>query len=76
MALSKRVPQKFTSIHTEGRQSSFNQSPSWSLTYVSLKVTFIAGIIDQGIELVVCEYLNVNRFFLRLRACFAEEGRL
>ena len=41
----------------------------------SRKVSFIAGIIDQGIELVVCEYPNVNTFFLHLLACFAEEER-
>ena len=41
----------------------------------SRKVSFISGIIDQGIELVVCEYPNVNTFFLHLLACFAEEER-
>ena len=41
----------------------------------SRKVSFIAGIIDQGVELVVCEHPNVNTFFLHLLACFAEEER-
>jgi hypothetical protein len=41
----------------------------------SRKVSFISGIIDQGIELVVCEYPNVSTFFLHLLACFAEEER-
>lgn len=41
----------------------------------SRKVSFISGIIDQGVELVVCEYPNVNTFFLHLLACFAEEER-
>ena len=41
----------------------------------SRKVSFISGIMDQGIELVVCEYPNVNTFFLHLLACFAEEER-
>ena len=41
----------------------------------SRKVSFIAGIIDQGIELVVCEHPNVSTFFLHLLACFAEEER-
>ena len=41
----------------------------------SRKVSFISGIIDQGVELVVCEHPNVNTFFLHLLACFAEEER-
>ncbi|UWQ90494.1 recombinase family protein [Rhodobacteraceae bacterium M382] len=41
----------------------------------SRKVSFISGIIDQGIELVVCEHPNVSTFFLHLLACFAEEER-
>ena len=41
----------------------------------SRKVSFISGIIDQGIELIVCEYPNVSTFFLHLLACFAEEER-
>ncbi|MEQ9696140.1 recombinase family protein [Shimia sp. SDUM112013] len=41
----------------------------------SRKVSFISGIIDQGIELVVCEHPNVSVFFLHLLACFAEEER-
>lgn len=41
----------------------------------SRKVSFISGIIDQGVELVVCEYPNVSTFFLHLLACFAEEER-
>jgi len=41
----------------------------------SRKVSFIAGIIDQGVDLVVCEHPNVNTFFLHLLACFAEEER-
>ncbi len=41
----------------------------------SRKVSFISGIIDQGIELVVCEHPNVSIFFLHLLACFAEEER-
>lgn len=41
----------------------------------SRKVSFISGIIDQGIELVVCEHPNVTTFFLHLLACFAEEER-
>ncbi len=41
----------------------------------SRKMSFISRIIDQGIELVVCEYPNVNTFFLHLLACFAEEER-
>ncbi|ETD85018.1 DNA invertase [Rhodobacter capsulatus B6] len=38
-------------------------------------MSFISGIIDQGVELVVCEHPNVNTFFLHLLACFAEEER-
>ena len=41
----------------------------------SRKVSFISGIIDQGVELVVCEHPNVSTFFLHLLACFAEEER-
>lgn len=41
----------------------------------SRKVSFISGIIDQGIDIVVCEHPNVNTFFLHLLACFAEEER-
>ena len=41
----------------------------------SRKVSFITGIIDQGIELAVCEHPNVSTFFLHLLACFAEEER-
>lgn len=41
----------------------------------SRKVSFISGIIDQGIDLVVCEHPNVSTFFLHLLACFAEEER-
>lgn len=41
----------------------------------SRKVSFISGIIDQGIELTVCEHPNVSTFFLHLLACFAEEER-
>jgi DNA invertase Pin-like site-specific DNA recombinase len=41
----------------------------------SRKVSFISGIIDQGIELAVCEHPNVSTFFLHLLACFAEEER-
>jgi DNA invertase Pin-like site-specific DNA recombinase len=41
----------------------------------SRKVSFISGIIDQGVDLVVCEHPNVNTFFLHLLACFAEEER-
>jgi len=41
----------------------------------SRKVSFISGIIDQGVELVVCEHPNVTTFFLHLLACFAEEER-
>ncbi len=41
----------------------------------SREVSFISGIIDQGIELVVCEHPNVSTFFLHLLACFAEEER-
>lgn len=41
----------------------------------SRKVSFISGIIDQGVELVVCGHPNVNTFFLHLLACFAEEER-
>ena len=45
------------------------------LDLFSRKVSFISGVIEQGIELVVCEYPNVNTFFLHLLACFAEEER-
>jgi DNA invertase Pin-like site-specific DNA recombinase len=41
----------------------------------SRKVSFIAGIIDQGVDIVVCEHPNVSTFFLHLLACFAEEER-
>ena len=41
----------------------------------SRKVSFIAGMIDQGIDIVVCEHPNVSTFFLHLLACFAEEER-
>jgi DNA invertase Pin-like site-specific DNA recombinase len=41
----------------------------------SRKVSFVSGIIDQGVELVVCEHPNVSTFFLHLLACFAEEER-
>lgn len=41
----------------------------------SRKVSFISGIMDQGVELVVCEHPNVSTFFLHLMACFAEEER-
>jgi DNA invertase Pin-like site-specific DNA recombinase len=41
----------------------------------SRKVSFISGIIDQGVELIVCEHPNVSTFFLHLLACFAEEER-
>lgn len=41
----------------------------------SRKVSFISGIIDQGVDLVVCEHPNVSTFFLHLLACFAEEER-
>ncbi|MBL4747580.1 MAG: recombinase family protein [Magnetovibrio sp.] len=41
----------------------------------SRKVSFISGIIDQGVDIVVCEHPNVNTFFLHLLACFAEEER-
>jgi DNA invertase Pin-like site-specific DNA recombinase len=41
----------------------------------SRKVSFISRIIDEGIELVVCEHPNVSVFFLHLLACFAEEER-
>ncbi|MEX3314766.1 recombinase family protein [Sulfitobacter sp. PS-8MA] len=41
----------------------------------SRKVSFISRIIDQGIELAVCEHPNVSTFFLHLLACFAEEER-
>lgn len=41
----------------------------------SRKVSFISGIIDQGIEVTVCEHPNVATFFLHLLACFAEEER-
>tara|TARA_R110002049_G_scaffold309095_2_gene516831 strand:- start:97 stop:732 length:636 start_codon:yes stop_codon:yes gene_type:complete len=41
----------------------------------SRKVSFISGVIDQGIELTVCEHPNVSTFFLHLLACFAEEER-
>jgi len=41
----------------------------------SRKVSFISGIIDQGIDLAVCEHPNVSTFFLHLLACFAEEER-
>ncbi|MCF8485861.1 MAG: recombinase family protein [Rhodobacteraceae bacterium] len=46
-----------------------------TLDRFSRKVSFISGIIDQGVELVVCEHPNVNTFFLHLLACFAEEER-
>lgn len=41
----------------------------------SRKVSFISGIMDQGVELVVCEHPGVSTFFLHLLACFAEEER-
>ncbi len=41
----------------------------------SRKVSFISSIIDQGVEIVVCEHPNVSTFFLHLLACFAEEER-
>ncbi|MBM1222532.1 recombinase family protein [Ponticoccus sp. SC2-23] len=41
----------------------------------SRKVSFISGIIDQGVELEVCEHPGVSTFFLHLLACFAEEER-
>jgi DNA invertase Pin-like site-specific DNA recombinase len=41
----------------------------------SRKVSFNAGISDQGVDLVVCEPPNVNTFFLHLLARFAEEER-
>jgi DNA invertase Pin-like site-specific DNA recombinase len=41
----------------------------------SRKVSFISGIIDQGVDIVVCEHPNVSTFFLHLLACFAEEER-
>lgn len=41
----------------------------------SRKVSFVSGIIDQGIDLAVCEHPNVTTFFLHLLACFAEEER-
>ena len=40
----------------------------------SRKVSFIAGIIDQGVELVVCEHPNVNTFFLHLLACLRRKS--
>lgn len=41
----------------------------------SRKVSFVAGIIDQGVDLVVSDNPNVTPFFLHLLASFAEEER-
>lgn len=41
----------------------------------SRKVSFISRIIDEGVDIVVCEHPNVTTFFLHLLACFAEEER-
>ncbi len=41
----------------------------------SRKVSFVSSIIDQGIDIVVCEHPNITTFFLHLLACFAEEER-
>lgn len=41
----------------------------------SRKVSFVAGIIDQGVDLVVSDNPNVSSFFLHLLASFAEEER-
>lgn len=41
----------------------------------SRKVSFISGILDTGIDLVVSDNPNVSKFHLHLLSCFAEEER-
>ena len=41
----------------------------------SRKVSFVSSIIDQGVEIVICEHPNITTFFLHLLSCFAEEER-
>ncbi|RLQ22016.1 recombinase family protein [Seongchinamella sediminis] len=41
----------------------------------SRKVSFISGILDTGIEIVVSDNPNVSRFHLHLLSCFCEEER-
>lgn len=41
----------------------------------SRKVSFVSSIIDQGVEIVICEHPHITTFFLHLLSCFAEEER-
>lgn len=41
----------------------------------SRKVSFVSSILDQGVEIVICEHPNITTFFLHILSCFAEEER-
>jgi len=41
----------------------------------SRKVAFVSSIIDQGVDIVICEHPNITTFFLYLLAGFGEEER-